>query len=46
MEYWNPGMSNETTIQQQLCERFDCLKDKVRIQRARRIFAQVPAADV
>jgi Ni,Fe-hydrogenase III component G len=39
-------LSKETTIQQQLGERFDCLKDKVRVQRIRRIFAQVPAADV
>ena len=38
-------LSKETTIQQQLLERFECLKDKVRVQRARRIFAQVPAAD-
>jgi Ni,Fe-hydrogenase III component G len=39
-------LSKETTIQQQLGERFDCLKDKVRIQRVRRIFAQAPAADI
>jgi membrane-bound hydrogenase subunit beta len=39
-------LSKETTIQQQLCERFDCLKDKVRIPRVRRLFAQVPAANV
>ncbi len=39
-------LSKETTIQQEFCERFDCLKDKVRVQRARRIFAQVPAADL
>jgi Ni,Fe-hydrogenase III component G len=39
-------LSKETTIQQELCERFDCLKDKVRVQRARRIFAQAPAADL
>jgi membrane-bound hydrogenase subunit beta len=39
-------LSKETTIQQELCERFGCLKDKVRVQRARRIFAQVPAADL
>jgi membrane-bound hydrogenase subunit beta len=39
-------LPEETTIQQQLCERFECLKDRVRVQRARRILAQVPAADV
>jgi membrane-bound hydrogenase subunit beta len=39
-------LSRETTIQQQLCERFDCLQDKVRVPRVRRIFAHVPAADL
>lgn len=39
-------LSNETTIQQELCERFDCLKDQIRVQRARRIFAHVPEANV
>lgn len=39
-------LAKETTIQQQLLERFECLKDKVRVQRVRRIFAQVPAADL
>jgi membrane-bound hydrogenase subunit beta len=39
-------LSQETTIQQQLAEQFDCLKDKVRIQRVRRLFAHVPAADL
>ena len=38
-------LSHEETIQQQLGERFDCLKDKVRIPRIRRLFAQVPAAE-
>ena len=36
----------ETTIQQQLGEKFDCLKDQVLVQRARRISAHVPAARV
>jgi len=39
-------LSKETTIQQQLGERFDGLKNKVRVQRVRRLFAQVPMADV
>jgi membrane-bound hydrogenase subunit beta len=39
-------LSKETMIQQELCERFDCLKDQVRIQRVRRIFAHVPAAEL
>jgi membrane-bound hydrogenase subunit beta len=39
-------LSKEMTIQQELCGRFDCLKDKVKIQRVRRIFVQAPVADV
>ena len=39
-------MSEEENIQRQLVEKFDCLKDKVQIQRVRRIFAQTPAADL
>jgi len=36
----------ETTIQEELCQKFDCLKDQVLVQRARRISAHVPAARV
>ena len=39
-------LSKETTIQEELTKRFDSLKDKVRVQRSRRLFAQVPAAEV
>jgi len=35
-------MTPEETIQQQLTDRFDFLKDKVRVARARRIFAETP----
>jgi membrane-bound hydrogenase subunit beta len=36
-------MSEEENIQLELVRKFDCLKDKVRIQRVRRIFAHTPA---
>ena len=36
-------MSEEENIQNELMQKFDCLKDNVRIQRARRIFAHAPA---
>jgi Ni,Fe-hydrogenase III component G len=38
-------MSEENKIQQQLVEKFSCLKDKVTVQRARRLFADVPFAN-
>jgi Ni,Fe-hydrogenase III component G len=36
-------MTPEETIQQQLGDRFEFLKDKIRVQRTRRIFAEVSA---
>jgi membrane-bound hydrogenase subunit beta len=38
-------MSEENNIQQQLVEKFSCLKDKITVQRVRRLFADVPFAN-
>ena len=38
-------MSEEDDIKQQLAAMFDCLKDKITVQRARRLFAEMPASN-
>jgi Ni,Fe-hydrogenase III component G len=39
-------MSEEENIQFELVKKFECLRDKVRIQRVRRLFAHAPAAEL
>ena len=39
-------MSEEENIQLELMQKFDCLKDKVRIQRVRRLWAHTPAENL
>jgi Ni,Fe-hydrogenase III component G len=39
-------MSEEQTIQSELLGKFPCLQDKVRLQRARRVFAEAPSAQI
>jgi membrane-bound hydrogenase subunit beta len=39
-------MTEEENIQLELIKKFDCLRDKVKIQRARRLYAHAPAEKI